>query len=133
MTLSPTDRPAPTGEASAAPTTDPALAAASMAKVLQARADLSPDTLAFGFLIDGEEDGPRLTYAELDLAARAVAATLQDVAGPGDRALLLYAPGLQFVASFFGCQYAGVVSVPAYPPRLDRPAVGWQAQAAIAD
>ena len=36
---------------------------------------------------------------------------------PGDRALLLYPPGLDFIAAFFGCLYAGVVAVPAYPPR----------------
>ena len=40
---------------------------------------------------------------------------------PGERALLLYPPGLEFVAAFFGCLYAGVVAVPAYPPR-PRPA-----------
>jgi acyl-CoA synthetase (AMP-forming)/AMP-acid ligase II len=111
---------------------DPVSSAASMAEVLQTRAALAPDTLAFCFLIDGEEEGPRLTYGELDREARAVAATLQDVAAPGDRALLLYAPGLEFIAAFFGCQYAGVVPVPAYPPRLDRPVQGWQALANIA-
>ena len=67
---------------------------------LQARAALTPDALAFCFLIDGEEEGPRFTYADLDRAARTVAAALQDVAGPGDRALLLYAPGLEFIAAF---------------------------------
>jgi acyl-CoA synthetase (AMP-forming)/AMP-acid ligase II len=97
-----------------------------MAEVLQTRADVSPDLLAFCFLIDGEEEGPRLTYAALDQRARSIAAALQDVAGPGDRALLLYLPGLDFIAAFFGCQYAGVVPVPAYPPRLDRMAQGWQ-------
>jgi acyl-CoA synthetase (AMP-forming)/AMP-acid ligase II len=91
-----------------------------MAEVLRVRADHTPDALAFGFLVDGDEEASRLTYAGLDREARAVAAALQDVAGPGDRALLLYAPGLAFAAAFFGCQYAGVVPVPAYPPRPDR-------------
>jgi acyl-CoA synthetase (AMP-forming)/AMP-acid ligase II len=91
-----------------------------MAEVLRIRADHTPDTLVFAFLPDGEEEGPRLSYAGLDREARAVAATLQDVAGPGDRALLLYAPGLAFASAFFGCQYAGVVPVPANPPRPDR-------------
>src|SRR5207244_3503244 len=77
-------------------------------------------------------EGPRLTYAELDRQARAVATALRDVAEPGDRALLLYPPGLEFIAAFFGCQYAGVVPVPAYPPRLDRPAQSWQTLANIA-
>ena len=106
--------------------------AASMAEVLQVWADQTPDALAFCFLIDGEEEGPRLTYAELDSAARAVAVTLLDVATPGDRALLLYCAGLEFITAFFGCQYAGIVPVPAYPPRFDRPALGWQTLAGIA-
>ncbi|HEY2909244.1 MAG TPA: AMP-binding protein, partial [Gemmataceae bacterium] len=114
------------------PTSDPALTAASMAEVLQIRAAQTPDALAFCFLIDGEEEGPRVTYGELDRAARAVAVTLRDIAAPSDRAILLYAPGLEFVAAFFGCQYAGIVPVPAYPPRFDRPALGWQTLAGIA-
>jgi acyl-CoA synthetase (AMP-forming)/AMP-acid ligase II len=38
----------------------------------------------------------------------------------GERALLLYPPGLDYLAAFFGCLYAGVVAVPAYPPRNQR-------------
>src|SRR5207237_1048391 len=33
------------------------------------------------------------------------------------RILLLYPPGLEFIAAFFGCLYAGMVAVPAYPPK----------------
>jgi acyl-CoA synthetase (AMP-forming)/AMP-acid ligase II len=103
-----------------------------MAEVLQTWAGRTPDSLAFCFLVDGEEEGPRLSYADLDRAARAVAAALQDVAGPGERALLQYPPGLDFIAAFFGCLYAGVVPVPAYPPRIDRLAQSWQVLGAIA-
>jgi acyl-CoA synthetase (AMP-forming)/AMP-acid ligase II len=35
---------------------------------------------------------------------------------PGDRALLLYEGGVDFVTAFLGCLYAGIVAVPAYPP-----------------
>ena len=38
----------------------------------------------------------------------------------GERALLLYPAGLEFIAAFFGCLYAGVVAVPVYPPRRNR-------------
>lgn len=106
--------------------------AASMGEVLRAWADQTPDALAFGWLVDGGDEGPRLTYGDLDREARAVAVALREVAGPGDRALLVFAPGLEFVAAFFGCLYAGVVPVPAYPPRLDRFAQAWQGLAAIA-
>lgn len=104
----------------------------SMVEVLQTRASQTPDALAFSWLSDGLEEGSRLTYGELDRAARAIAVALRDVAGPGERALLVYAPGLEFIAGFFGCQYAGIVPVPAYPPRLDRLAQGWQLLATLA-
>lgn len=104
----------------------------SMLEVLQTRASQSPDALAFAWLSDGLEEGPRLTYAELDRLARAIAVALRAAAEPGDRALLVYAPGLEFIAGFFGCQYAGLVPVPAYPPRLDRLAQGWQLLGALA-
>lgn len=103
-----------------------------MIEVLRIRADTNPKTVAFTFLTDGEEEGARLTFADLDLQARAIAATLRDVAEPGDRALLLYAPGLEFIPAFFGCLYAGVVPVPAYPPRLDRLLQSWQSLGNIA-
>src|SRR5688500_10411294 len=89
--------------------------AASIVEVLRRWAGSTPDGLAFSFLIDGEKEGPRLTYADLDRQARAVGAALQEAVEPGDRALLMYAPGLEFIAAFFGCLYAGVVPVPVYP------------------
>ena len=105
---------------------NPPESAASIVEVLGARADTTPDGLAFSFLTDGEEEGARLTYAGLDLQARAVAAELRDRAEAGDRALLMYAPGLEFIPAFFGCLYSGVVPVPVSPPRLDRLMQSWQ-------
>jgi acyl-CoA synthetase (AMP-forming)/AMP-acid ligase II len=112
---------------------DPIANATTIVEVLQARAAATPDATAFSFLADGAEEGPRLTFAQLDGRARAVAAALGDFAGPGDRALLLYAPGLEFIPAFFGCLYAGVVPVPAYPPRPDRLAQSWEALGNITD
>jgi acyl-CoA synthetase (AMP-forming)/AMP-acid ligase II len=74
----------------------------------------------YTFLIDGELETRRITYRELDQKARAIAAALQGVAEPGARALLFYGPGLDYIAAFFGCLYAGVVAVPAYPPQRQR-------------
>jgi amino acid adenylation domain-containing protein len=90
---------------------------ATFAGVLRARAAERPDRVAFTFLADGEAEGGRLTYAGLDGAASAVAAALRESVPAGERVLLLYPPGLDFIAAFFGCLYAGVVAVPAYPPR----------------
>ncbi|WP_434383093.1 aminotransferase class III-fold pyridoxal phosphate-dependent enzyme [Melittangium boletus] len=89
---------------------------ATLVDVLAHRAHHQPEALAYLFLVDGEQEEQRLTYAELDARARAIAASLLGHCVPGDRALLLYPPGLEFIAAFFGCLYAGVIAVPAYPP-----------------
>ena len=88
--------------------------------LLRERAGREPDRLAYTYLADDGEEF-RLTYAEVDARARAIAATLQRRVGQGERALLLYPQGLEFVAAFFGCLYAGVVAVPCYPLSLARP------------
>jgi acyl-CoA synthetase (AMP-forming)/AMP-acid ligase II len=75
-----------------------------------------PDLVLYSFLGNGENESDRLSCAQLDRRARAIAASLQGAARRGDRALLLYPPGLEFIAAFLGCLYAGVVAVPAYPP-----------------
>jgi 8-amino-7-oxononanoate synthase/acyl carrier protein len=74
----------------------------------------------FRFLTDGERSAIEWTYADVDRKARAIAAALQSMEMEGERALLLYPSGLDFVAAFFGCLYAGVIAVPAYPPRRNR-------------
>src|SRR5436190_14006473 len=79
-------------------------------EVLRWRAQEQPDREAFTFLLDGETQEVSLTYAELDLRARAIAAQLQSLTEPGDRALLLLPSGLDYPAAFFGCLYAGVVA-----------------------
>jgi acyl-CoA synthetase (AMP-forming)/AMP-acid ligase II len=85
--------------------------------VLRRRAADQPEKIAYTFLVDGEHEGSWITYRDLDSSARAIAATLHARGlRPGDRALLLYAPGLEFIAAFFGCLYAGVVAVPSFPP-----------------
>ncbi|WP_253776336.1 fatty acyl-AMP ligase [Goodfellowiella coeruleoviolacea] len=71
-----------------------------------------PGRTSHVFLRDGERPLAGLTYAELDQRARSVAAELARHAQPGDRALLCYPPGLEFLAGFFGCLYAGVIAVP---------------------
>lgn len=81
--------------------------------VLRGRAALTPDRAAFTFLRDGEDDAVTWDYASLDVRARAVAAALRARTAPRDRAMLLYPAGLEFIAAFFGCLYAGVIAVPA--------------------
>src|SRR5436305_10231105 len=84
--------------------------------LLRWRALHQPDRLAYTFLLDGETSELHLTYRELERRALAIAAALRLARAKGGRALLLYPPGLDFIEGFFGCLYAGVVAVPAYPP-----------------
>lgn len=76
--------------------------------------------LAYRLLADAEEGEISITCGELCRRAQAVAARLQTLRAEGERALLLYPTGLDYVVAFFGCLFAGVVAVPAYPPRLNR-------------
>ncbi|PSF39268.1 beta-ketoacyl synthase [Aphanothece hegewaldii CCALA 016] len=88
--------------------------------VLRYRATETPQKLAFTFLSDGESVSSSLTYLQLDQQAQAIAFKLQQLKAQGERALLLYQPGLEFISAYFGCLYAGVIAVPAYPPRANR-------------
>jgi 8-amino-7-oxononanoate synthase len=88
--------------------------------LLRHRAAHQAHDRAFSYLVDGESDEIRWTYSELDRRARAIGTWLQSQKMEGHRALLLYPAGLEFISAFFGCLYAGVVAVPAYPPRRNR-------------
>ena len=91
-----------------------------MLELLRNQAANNPDGMAFEFLDD--RDGlSQVTFAELDRLARIIAARLQLELRPGDRALLVYPAGIEFIAAFFGCLYAGVVAVPATYPKPKRP------------
>ena len=79
----------------------------------------TPDEPAFYFS-DGESDEICMSYADFDRRARAVAAELQALRMAGERVLLLHPPGLDFLAGFMGCLYAGATAIPAYPPRRNR-------------
>ncbi|MGB3405027.1 MAG: fatty acyl-AMP ligase [Microcoleaceae cyanobacterium] len=91
-----------------------------LVELLIHRAIHQPDQTAYQFLVDGEIEIVSLTYSQLDQQAKAIAAQLQSYCSPGERALLLYQPGLDYISAFFGCLYAGVIAVPAYPPRPNR-------------
>lgn len=91
-----------------------------LVELLRTRAETHGSRLAFTYLKDGEEPEDAWTYRELDRRARQVAAALQEIGAEGDRAILVYPPGLPFVAAFFGCLYARRIAVPISPPNLSR-------------
>jgi acyl-CoA synthetase (AMP-forming)/AMP-acid ligase II len=98
-----------------------------------------PHKIAYTFLADGENESGSCTYEELDLQAKAIATQILTKVNPGDRALLVYpyTAGLEFITSFLGCLYAGVVAVTDYPRQHIKSLSQYQdriidAQAAIA-
>ena len=66
----------------------------------------------YTYLKDGESQETRLTYGELERRALTIATHLQSHLPSGARVLLLYPPGIEFPAAFFGCLCAGMVAVP---------------------
>jgi acyl-CoA synthetase (AMP-forming)/AMP-acid ligase II len=102
----------PTGRSTDAPTE------ASLLEILDERAARDPERLIYCFLDEGEVEVEWLRYAALQRRARAIAARLQQQLSFGDRALLVYPPGLEFIAALLGCFYAGVIAVPVAPPRF---------------
>jgi amino acid adenylation domain-containing protein/non-ribosomal peptide synthase protein (TIGR01720 family) len=91
-----------------------------LVQALQQRADRQPDRIALRFLAEDASEGAVLSYRQLDQQARTIAAALQAQVEPGERAVLLFPSGPDYVAAFFGCLYAGVIAVPAYPPESAR-------------
>ena len=91
-------------------------------QILRVRSEIQPDKIGVSFLTYDKEQTSTLqwSYRKLDRKAQVIAAQLQKTSSPGDRALLLYPPGLDFIAGFFGCLYAGIIAVPAYPPRRNQ-------------
>jgi len=91
-----------------------------LVELLEYQASAQPQAIAYQFLTSGERVGESLTYRQLQQKAKAIAAHLQSLNALGERALLLYPPGLEFISAFFGCLYAGVIAVPIYPPHRNQ-------------
>ena len=100
---------------------EPAGGATTLVEVLRWRALQQPEQRTHTYLIDGEAEGDHLTHATLDCQARGIGALLASYRAAGERALLLYPAGLEFISAFFGCLYAGVIAVPLPAPNLTHP------------
>jgi len=86
-----------------------------MHQLLDFQSQVNPDT-ELVFLSNGEDQKEICSLGDLHRRAQAIAYRLSRVCKPGDRALLMFMAGLDFVEAFFGCLYAGVIAVPVYPP-----------------
>ena len=95
--------------------------AATMVDMLRQRGQSQSAKPAYTFLVDGESQEIGWTYGDLDRRSRGIAAVLRGDGLEGERALLLYPPGLSFISALFGCFYAGVTAVPGDLPRPRRP------------
>jgi acyl-CoA synthetase (AMP-forming)/AMP-acid ligase II len=92
----------------------------SLDEVFRYRAASEPNGWCYSFLREGDGEEQRVTYAEVHARASAVAARISSSVEPGDRVLLVFPPGLEFIYAFLGCLYAGVVAVPVAPPHPRR-------------
>ena len=92
--------------------------------LFQYRADHQLEQSAYVFLQNGEIEAGRLTYSQLNQRAKAISIIISNLLEPGDRAMLLYPPGLDFIAAFLACLYSGVVAVPVTPLHPVRPEKG---------
>ncbi|HEY9800554.1 MAG TPA: AMP-binding protein [Leptolyngbyaceae cyanobacterium] len=92
----------------------------SLIGVLEIRAKTQASQKAYTFLKDGEIEAGTLTYENLAQQVQAIATHLRSCVLPGERALLLYPAGLEFIAAFLGCLAAGVIAVPANLPKRNQ-------------
>src|SRR5207237_9641255 len=89
--------------------------------LVRVRGEAGAEQVVYRVLPGNTKPEQRITYRALDRRAKGVATRIAETAKRGDRALLLIPPGLDYVAAYFGCLYAGVIAVPAYPPNPRRP------------
>lgn len=99
---------------------DPSLHPHTLVDILDWHVEKRPHQEGYIFLADGDKETDRYTYLQLQENAKRIAAFLQSRRMAGERILILFAPGLEYVAAFLGCLYAGAIAVPAYPPRNKR-------------
>jgi phthiocerol/phenolphthiocerol synthesis type-I polyketide synthase C len=88
----------------------------SLVSAVQQTALATPQRDALVFLGDGDTETARLTYAQLDRKAKALAAQLRGQSLEGQRVLLMMPSGVDYVVGFLACLYARVIAVPVYPP-----------------
>ena len=91
--------------------------------VLRWRAERHGPAIAFRFLNNGVDEASVVSYSQLDQQARLLAGRLQSLELSGQRVVLLYPSGADYLIAMLACFYAGVVAVPLHPPRPNRSAI----------
>ncbi len=88
-----------------------------LADLVRDRAAHHGNRIGYRFTPDSGIGEQTLTYAELECRARAIAVVIRRHNRDASPVPLLFDPGLDYIAAFFACAYAGAPAVPLYPPR----------------
>jgi acyl-CoA synthetase (AMP-forming)/AMP-acid ligase II len=88
----------------------------SFSELLCAHAARAAERTAFTFL-RGDAAARTLSFADLYCRASGAAEALRERHAPGERVLLLFPSGLEFIVAFMACLHAGLVAVPVAPSR----------------
>ncbi len=87
----------------------------SFPKVFLNHADTSPEQIAFIHVTENGQD-LSITYKELIEKSLSVAEFIKSETHEGDTVILCFPSGIDFIISFLGCMFAGVIAVPCMPP-----------------
>ncbi|XP_057680572.1 disco-interacting protein 2 homolog C isoform X1 [Corythoichthys intestinalis] len=89
-----------------------------LSEVLQWRAQTTPDHVLYTLLSSRGAVSSSLTCLQLHKRAERVAALLMERGGlqEGDHVALVYPPGIDLIAAFYGSLYAGCVPITVRPP-----------------
>ncbi|XP_073686686.1 disco-interacting protein 2 homolog C [Garra rufa] len=89
-----------------------------LSEVLQWRAQTTPDHVLFTLLSSRGTVLSSLTCLQLHKRAEKIAAMLMERGHlqDGDHVALVYPPGIDLIAAFYGCLYAGCVPITVRPP-----------------
>jgi thioester reductase-like protein len=97
-------------------------------------ASTQPDAVLYSFLDGGGRIVESYTYRSFHERTNFIAAALLDGGriAAGDRVLLVYSPGLEFIVAFFACVKLGAIPVPVPPPNATGLAGGLERLAHVA-
>ena len=88
--------------------------------VLRRRADSRPETEVATYLGPDGQPLAQQTLGQLETGVRDLASRLVEGGLCGERVLLSFPPGIDFLRAFLACLWARVVAVPVVPPRTRR-------------
>ncbi len=101
----------------------------SWADVLEHRAATQPDDVAFRFALEVDRGEENWTYEQIVARSRRLALRLRTLDAVGERVLLLYPWGVDYIVGLFACFLSGAIAVPLFAPRPNR---SWGRLAAVA-